>query len=106
MAGIPMKQFVDVHKSKASDGWGGKTSTEVITHKVRVEETIETVTDRSGNEITTTMKVYFDKLADISYEDTIEYTNELGVTVKRKPTKITMPRLLSSKVFLTIVWLK
>lgn len=49
------------------------------------------------------MTIYLDKLADVSYDDEITYTNELGVTIKRKPIAIQPKRGLSGKALITEV---
>lgn len=47
----------------------------------------------------------FDKLPAISYDDVIEYKNELDVTIKRKPENIEPIRMINGKPALTTVYL-
>ncbi|MEK3776851.1 hypothetical protein MHB85_20320 [Paenibacillus sp. FSL K6-4396] len=49
------------------------------------------------------MTILLDKLPDITYDDTITYTNELGVTIARKPVAIKPRRMLSGRPVLTEV---
>ncbi|MEK4360810.1 hypothetical protein NYE48_27775 [Paenibacillus sp. FSL M7-1455] len=49
------------------------------------------------------MTIYLDRLADVTYDDTIQYTNELGVEIKRKPISIQPKRWINGKAVLTEV---
>lgn len=101
MAIIPLKQTVEVTKAGVSDGWGNAVPGEVVTLKARVTEETNIVTNQAGEEAVTGLRIILDKLADISYDDVITYTNELDVTVARKPVKIGIKRWLSSKAAIT-----
>ncbi len=105
MAIIPMNQTVTVTKPGARDDWGNVMPGVNITLKCRAEETTETVTNQYGEEAVATVKLLIDKLADIRYDDTISYTNELGVKVERKPQRIAVTRWPSGKAALTAVYL-
>lgn len=104
MAIIPLKQTIEVTKAGASNGWGQPVVGEVLTLKARVVETTAIVTNQAGEEAVASLRITLDKLADVSYDDTITYTNELGVTVARKPLKIEIKRGLSAKPILTEVY--
>lgn len=104
MAVIPFKQTITLHKADASDDWGEYTTLPPITLKCRVDETTSVVKNQIGEEVVSGMTVWLDKLADVSYDDTIEYTNELGVTVKRKPIKIEPVRGINGKPIFTFVY--
>ena len=101
---IPMNQTVTIHRPGGKDDWGRKIPGETIVLHCRAEETTEVITNQYGEEATATLKLYFDKLADIRYDDTIEYVNELGVAVSRKPQRIEVKRWLSSQPALTVVY--
>lgn len=107
MAIIPLKQTVTVRKYLAdnADGWSVDEYGEPIEYKVRATEKFEVVTNALGEEVTASVKITFDKLPDISHDDEITYTNELGVTVKRKPLSIKPTRMPNGKPTLTAVYL-
>ncbi|MGM0846894.1 MAG: hypothetical protein ACQEUT_18200 [Bacillota bacterium] len=107
MAFFPMKQVITVKKSTAvSDGWGKKLVEEIeIPMKCRADEVAETIENMEGKETVVSLKVFLDKLPDIGYEDTITYTNELGVTTSKKPEKIQPARDFGGKVIHTVVYL-
>jgi len=86
------------------DEWGNGTESSPYTLSARVDETTMVVPNQLGNETVSGMLIWLDKLAAITYDDTIEYTNELGVTVKRKPLKIEPFRGISGKAEMTVVY--
>jgi hypothetical protein len=104
MAIIPLKQSVTVRKAGASDGWGREVDGEEITLKARVVETTKVVTGPGGEEAVASLEITLDKLADVSYNDTINYSNELGVAVARRPLKIEVKRNFAGKPLLTVVY--
>ncbi len=101
---IPMKQTVIVTKAGALDGWAEPTPGEEITYKARVTEETNVVTNELGKEAVAKLRITLDKLADISYDDVITYTNELDVTVKRKPLSIAPKRMLNARAIVTEVY--
>lgn len=104
MSLIPLKQTITVSKATVSDGWGGRVPGATLTLKARVSEETNVVTNQAGEEAVTSLRITLDKLADISYDDAITYTNELGVTVTRSPVKIEPKRGLNGKALLTEVY--
>lgn len=104
MAIIPLKQTITITKPSGSDGWGGTVPGSEQTYKARVTETTKVVTNKAGEEAVATLRIILDKLADVSYDDTITYSNELGVTVERTPLKIEIKRHISGKPLLTEVF--
>jgi hypothetical protein len=105
MALIPLRQAVTITKSTGSyDGWGQPLSGASITLKARVTETTAVVQTQTGEEAVASLRITLDKLADVSYDDVITYTNELDVTVERKPLRIEVKRMLSGKPILTEVY--
>lgn len=104
MALIPLKQRIKVYPVGEKDEWGNSAEPEPYTLKARVDEETTVVQNRLGEEAVSGMTIMLDKLAAITYDDTIEYTNELGVTVKRKPIKIEPVRLPSGKPTLTTIY--
>jgi hypothetical protein len=105
MALIPLRQTVIVHKPLIKDKYGEVISTQApIPVKARVDDVIERVVNQLGAEVSSSMTVYLDKLPNISYQDEIEYTNELGVTAKKKPIRIEPLRMLNGKATLTLVY--
>lgn len=104
---IPLKQkaYVEKWSEGNDDGWGTGGFGEPIEYNVRASETIEKVTNELGEEVVASVKLTFDKLPDIGYNDLISYTNENGVTIKREPITIKPTRLINGKPTLTSIYL-
>ena len=107
MAIIPLNQKAYVRKfnSGHDDGWNSETYGEPIEYDVRAVEKTEVVTNTLGEEVVASVKITFDKLPDIAYEDEVSYTNELGVTIARTPLSIKPIRMVNGKATLTAVHL-
>ena len=107
MAIVPLKQTVYVRKLSAdnSDGWDVDEYGESIEYKVRATEQVEKVMNKLGEEVTASVKILFDKLPDISYDDIVIFTNELGVKIERQPLSIRPIRMVNGKTTLTAVHL-
>lgn len=133
MAIIPMRQHVFISRAAEDDDgkeliddWGNPVTPEEKTYFIspyqtilddgrimipcRIAEGSELVTNSSGGNVTNSAEVarariLIDKLADIRYTDEISYTNELGITITRKPKEINVKRLMSSKPVLTEVFI-
>lgn len=56
-----------------------------------------------SDEVKSTGRILLDKLVDIGYDDSIEYTNEFGITKTYTPLNITPKRNFGGKVILTVV---
>lgn len=102
---IPLKQTVLIHKPEIVDDWGEVTTLPPITLKCRADERTNVVKNQLGAEVVSGVQLMFDKLPAISYDDVIEYKNELDVTVKRKPLKIEPIRMPNGRPTLTQVYL-
>lgn len=100
---IPLKQTVTVVKPSSTDGWGVEVPGKTAVLKARVSEETRVVKNRHGEEAVSSMTIYLDRLADVTYDDTIQYTNELGVEIKRKPISIQPKRWINGKAVLTEV---
>jgi hypothetical protein len=104
---IPMKQTIMVHRGSGTDEWGYALTPTTKSYKCRVDEKREVI-DLAGNalgeESVSKATIYLDKLADIRYDDVVEYTNELNVSIKRKPLKIEVKRGINGKPILTVVY--
>ena len=105
MAIVPLKQRVTVHKPSETNDWGETTPGAIVEYKCRADEKTEIIKNQHGVEVVSSVQIMFDKLPDIAYNDVIEYTNELDVTVKRKPEKIEPIRMPNGKPTLTMVYL-
>lgn len=105
MALIPLKQSAIIHKPAVVDDWGEVTSLPPFTLKCRADEKTEVVKNPQGTEVVSGVQFLFDKLPAITYDDVIEYKNELDVTIKRKPVKIEPIRMINGKPTLTAVYL-
>lgn len=88
-----------------NDGWDSGGFGEPIEYKVRASETIEKVKNKLGEEVVASVKLYFDKLPEISYDDRITYTNENGVKISREPLSMRPIRMINGKPTLTAVYL-
>jgi len=108
MALIPLKQTVIVHKGSVLDDWGNGAPGDPITMKCRADEKIERVKNLASttlnDEVMSSVQFIFDKLPNIAYDDEIEFTNELGVTIKRSPVLIEPIRMINGKPSLTTVY--
>lgn len=105
MALIPLKQTATIYKPDIVDDWGEVTSHPPITLKCRADEKTVVTKNPQGAEVVSSVQLMFDKLPAISYDDVIEYKNELDVTIKRKPENIEPIRMISGKPTLTQVYL-
>jgi len=100
-----LKQTALIHKPEIVDDWGGVTPQEPIMLKCRADEKTDVVKNPQGEEVVSGVQLMFDKLPAITYDDVIEYINELDVAVKRKPVKIEPIRMINGKASLTAVYL-
>ncbi|WP_252431376.1 hypothetical protein [Peribacillus butanolivorans] len=105
MAMVPMKQSVIIQRKGVADEWGEGGAVTSFTLKCRVDERTQVVQNQIGDEVVSGMEILFNKLPDVRYDDVIEYTNELGVTIKRTPIKIEPVRMINGKPTLTAVHL-
>jgi hypothetical protein len=108
MAILPLKQTVIIQRGDTLDEWGNVTPSETISMKCRVDEGSTLQVYRSaGTKISETVvasaRILFDKLADIRETDTIVFTNELGLTIKKNPIEINVKRGANGKPILTEV---
>lgn len=102
---VPLKQTALIHKPDVYDDWGDivrQPSYELI---CRAVERTEVVKNQQGQEVVSSVKIRFDRMQDIRYDDAIEYTNEIGVTIKRKPLSIGYNRWFDGKAVFTVVHL-
>ncbi|SCV23882.1 Uncharacterized protein BCRIVMBC845_06479 [Bacillus cereus] len=110
MAIVPMKQIVTRYRQVGDlDIWGKPEKVEETTLKCRAVEGSHTTTDRNsqvqGATIVVDLKLMLDKLADITYDDKIEYINESGTAYKGSPKNITIQRDFSGKPLITVVYI-
>lgn len=120
MAIIPLKQTAYVYKlvppsdDEWLDDWDEETYGEPIAYKVRATETLKIVSSSAlqdsirrtvDEQAVATLVLLFDKLPNIAYNDEIEYTNELGVKIRKKPLTINPIRMINGKPTLTEVTL-
>lgn len=104
---VPLKQkaFVRKYIADNNDGWATDNYAEPVEYTVRATERFQVVTNRLGVEATASVKLLFDKLPDINYNDIVSYTNELGDTIEREPISIKPTRMINGKPTLTSVFL-
>ena len=104
MALIPLKQTVTITPPGVTDEWGNSVAGAPYTLKARVDEYVKEVVNAAGDEVLAGFEITFNKIPDITYDHTIEYTDELGVTIKRKPIRIERVRMPNGKATLTAVY--
>jgi hypothetical protein len=107
---VPMKQTVIRKRGGGLDDWGNPLPAISTTLKCRVDEG-STLTrymsagTSSSETVVANARILFDKLADITYDDLIVFTNELGTTIERKPKEINVKRDGSTKPIMTEVFI-
>ena len=101
---VPMKQSVTIKRKGELDEWGEGSAPTEFKLKCRVDELTQVVQNQLGNEVVSGLEILLDKLPDVRYDDVIEYTNELGVTIRRTPVKIEPVRMPNGKPTLTAVY--
>lgn len=109
---IPLKQVVTIVKPGVDNGWGEYEGGETFGLPCRIEEGTKLTRRTSvggGNvsiaaeEVVSTAQIYFDKLATISLDDEIYYTDDNGQNRKYTPLSIEVKRAINGKPILTIV---
>lgn len=112
MAIIPLKQTARIYRTDNEAGldiYGRPTYLPAVELKCRIDEGSFITTDqesiKSGGTVIATAKILFDGLADLGYDDELEYTDELNRSVRKKPKQINVKRDISSKPVLTEVFL-
>ncbi|WP_404351672.1 hypothetical protein LG311_10270 [Sutcliffiella horikoshii] len=114
---VPMKQTITVTRaltdyvdgSPRLDEWGNPIPDDIFTLKCRVDEGTRLSESRSsglnrdGETAVSTVRILFDKLADIQYTDLLSFENELGEKITGKPKEINVRRNVGGKPILTEV---
>jgi hypothetical protein len=112
MALIPMKQTVTITPASTLNEWGEMTTGTPYTIKCRVDEGTKLVrgmTNSGGvhgttaEEVVSTARIYFDKIVNISTDDVISFTDEIGNVKTYTPISVEIKRGLSGKALLTVV---
>ena len=109
MALVPMKQTVSIKRESGElNIYGKRANVETLTKKCRALEGSHVTEDKAsaevGKTVVVSLKLLFDKLAEITYDDEITYVNELGTTYAGKPKNITVRRDFAGKAVLTEVF--
>lgn len=99
-----MKQTILVRRPDGKNDWGTPIPGGTFKYPCRVDEKTQVITNQYGEEAVSSAEIMLWKLVDIRYDDTIEFTNELGVTIKRKPVKIEPLRWFNGKARYTVVY--
>jgi hypothetical protein len=110
---VPLRQTVTITPASAgTDDWGKPLPVQPFDLACRVQEHTKLTigNSSSGNvngvitrEAVSRVQIYFDKLAPISYDDVITFTDENGTTHTYKPLNISVKRGLNGKPILTVV---
>lgn len=102
---VPLKQTIIVERAGKIDEWGGGTLPNRTTFKARVDEGSKLAKNQLGQEVVSNAQIFLNKLADIRYDDTVEYKDELGRVTREKPIRISTVRNYAGKAILTEVML-
>jgi hypothetical protein len=109
MGYFPTNQTVTVTRAGELDIYGKPISPTTLTLKCRAIEGTHITTDKSsltqGATIVCDLKLQFDKIGDVHYDDIIQYQNEAGTAYKGKPKSIKISRDFGGKPILTEVLL-
>lgn len=114
MALIPLNQEIKIYRSTGElDRWGNPIQSEPFRLKCRVSEESKLMRVRAGDGsgtsgveiVTYKIRILLDGIADIQYDDDIEYTDELGRVLRGKPKEIVVRRLISGKPVMTEVFI-
>lgn len=110
MGYFPERQVLTITRGTGElDIYGKATGIETLTLKARVIEGSHITTDRGsqaqGATIVCEVKIVKSGLADIRYEDSIEYINEAGTAYRGRPKNIKVQRDFAGKPVLTEVFI-
>lgn len=104
MALVQKRQKITIIRSGGRDDWGVPLPDKKIEMKARVREKVSVVTNQHGDEVVSSAKIYLSNLAEVYVTDTIEYTDELNRSFKRKPINISPIRGVNGKAIETVVY--
>lgn len=102
---IPLRQVVQVYRPGIEDIWGNSEPLPPFELKCRADEKTQLVKNQLGAEVMSTVELMFKRLPDISYNDEVEYINEVGTKIKRAPELIAPARTLNGKPVYTSIYL-
>lgn len=105
---VPMKQNVKIHKQSSSkvDKWGMPIHEETtIDVKARIDSnyTKKTVSFGTGEDVVYTATILFKGLVDVRDSDLLEWVDDFGKVLKKKPLDVVTLNDLSGKVVMTKV---
>lgn len=100
---IPLKHTVTILKAGVEDDWGIPQPGTAINYKCRIDYQTEKVTKADGEEAVASATILIKGLQDVSYGDTVQWTDALNKTYKRKPIQIVPITDLDGKVLFTKV---
>ncbi|MNC25355.1 hypothetical protein D3C75_734420 [compost metagenome] len=104
MALIPLRQTVTVTPFTGYDpDYNEPSYGTPYAQKCRFQEAVKLVRNQHGAEVVSVGTFYFDKLAEISLDDRLTYTNELLAETTYTPLAISVKRALNGKPLITEV---
>lgn len=107
MAIIALRQEIELFRSGELDEWGNPSLSDPVTLKARVDEgsftTADVNTKKQGSVVVAEARILLDGIEQIDYGDEIAYTNELDLTIRRSPKRITIKRSMAGSPLLTEV---
>ncbi|MDF2612545.1 MAG: hypothetical protein K0S71_331 [Clostridia bacterium] len=106
MGFIPMNNLVTIISNSGLDEWGEHTSNGTeIEYKARIDYSIrnQVISGAKGNEIVISAKVILQGLVNVSYSDTVKFTDRLGNIRALKPLNIILREDLGGNVLFTVL---
>lgn len=104
MPWIPLKNIVKVTPFLGNDpDYNEPIFGEPYEVKCRVNEGAKIIRNKHGQEVVSSVQLFFDKLSSINVSDKIEFTDENGVTTAYRPISKEAKRWLNGKAILTVV---
>lgn len=99
---IPMRQTVMVRKPAGLDAWGEALPGQERAYRCRIDSTTEVVVNRDGREVISKATILITGVADVGYDDKLEWSDELGLHTER-PVNVTVLRDFGGKPLFTKV---
>lgn len=99
---IPLRQTVTVRKPAGLDAWGEPLLGQEQAYRCRIDSTSEVVVTRDGKEVVSRATILIKGVADVGYDDQLEWSDELGHQVER-PVNISVLRDFGGKPLFTKV---
>lgn len=102
---IPLNDSITVIKNNGLDEWGEPTAGIRTAYKARLNYSTnaKSMGGVKGTEVVSSLKVILSGLPEVTYEDTLEYTDKLGNVKEYKPVNISFIEDISGNVLYTVI---